>query len=109
LVLPRAQYQLGLTYDKAQSVPQDYVMAYALLNLAVAGAAGPEREPWARIRDAVASKLSLAQRTEAQQMAFAGVPECPVCQSPPAFFSPIPSLSCAFQILYHDRFDLTCS
>jgi hypothetical protein len=33
----------------------DYVTAYALLNLAVAGAAGPEREPWARI-DAVASK-----------------------------------------------------
>lgn len=26
-------------YDKAQSVPQDYVTAYALLNLAVAGAA----------------------------------------------------------------------
>jgi hypothetical protein len=33
-------------HDKAQSVPQDYVTAYALLNLAVAGAAGPEREPW---------------------------------------------------------------
>ena len=74
--VPRAQYQLGLMYDKAQGVPQDYVMAYVLLNLAVAGA-GPEREPWSRIRDAVASKLSLAQRTEAQQMAFAGVPNVP--------------------------------
>ena len=55
----RAQYQLGLMYDKAQGVPQDYMRAYALVNLAVAKA-GPEREPWARIRDAIASKLSLS-------------------------------------------------
>jgi hypothetical protein len=72
----RAQYQLGLMYDKAQGVPQDYVKAYALVNLAVAKA-GPEREPWVRIRDAIASKLSLVERTRAQQMAFAGVPEGP--------------------------------
>jgi len=72
----RAQYQLGLMYDKAQGVPQDYVKAYALVNLAVAKA-GPEREPWARVRDAIASKLSLRERTLAQQMAFEGVPEVP--------------------------------
>jgi uncharacterized protein len=72
----RAQYQLGLMYDKAQGVPQDYVKAYALVNLAVAKA-GPERERWARIRDAIASKLSLVERTRAQQMAFEGVPEVP--------------------------------
>jgi hypothetical protein len=72
----QAQYQLGLMYDNAQGVPQDYVKAYALLNLAVAKA-GPQREPWARIRDAIASKLSLVERTEAQQMAFEGVPEVP--------------------------------
>ena len=72
----RAQYQLGLMYDKAQGVPQDYVKAYALLNLAVAKA-GPEREPWARVRDAVASKLSLEQKTLAQQMSFEGAPEVP--------------------------------
>ena len=48
-----AQYELGLMYDKAQGVPQDYVAAYALLNLAVAKA-GPQRQPWARIRDAIA-------------------------------------------------------
>jgi uncharacterized protein len=72
----RAQYQLGLMYDKAQGVPQDYVKAYALVNLAVAKA-GPEREAWVRIRDALASKLSLAERTVAQQMAFEGVPEVP--------------------------------
>jgi len=45
-------------YDKAQGVPQDYVTAYALVNLAVAKA-GPERVPWTRVRDAIASKLSL--------------------------------------------------
>ncbi|HUZ91409.1 MAG TPA: tetratricopeptide repeat protein [Methylocella sp.] len=72
----RAQYQLGLMYDKAQGVPQDYVKAYALVNLAVAKA-GPEREVWVKIRDAIASKLSLVERTQAQQMAFEGVPEVP--------------------------------
>jgi hypothetical protein len=72
----RAQYQLGLMYDKAQGVPQDYVKAYALVNLAVAKA-GPEREAWARIRDAIASKLSLVERTQAQQLSFEGVPEVP--------------------------------
>lgn len=73
--IARAQYQLGLMYDKAQGVQQDYVLAYALLNLAVAGASPGEREPWVRIRDAVASKLSLLQRSRAQQLSFAGVPE----------------------------------
>jgi uncharacterized protein len=72
----RAQYQLGLMYDKAQGVPQDYVKAYALVNLAVAKA-GPEREAWVKIRDAIASKLSLVERTESQQMSFEGVPEGP--------------------------------
>ena len=75
--VPRAQYQLGLMYDNAQGVPQDYVKAYALLNLAVAGAVGPERQPWVRIRDAVASKLSLVEQSQAQQMSFGGVPQEP--------------------------------
>jgi TPR repeat protein len=70
---PAAQYLLGLMYDKGQGVPQDYVVAYSLLDLAVAGA-GPERERWVRIRDAVASKLSLFERVRAQQLAFEGPP-----------------------------------
>ncbi len=69
LEFPAAQYMLGLMYDKGQGVPQDYVVAYALLDRAVAGA-GPEREHWARIRDAVASKLSLIERVRAQQLAL---------------------------------------
>jgi hypothetical protein len=64
-----AQYWLGLMYDKGQGVPQDYVQAYKWLDLAVAGARGRERDDWARIRDAVATKLSLAQRTKAQALA----------------------------------------
>ncbi|MGH6811377.1 MAG: tetratricopeptide repeat protein [Methylocella sp.] len=71
--LPAAQYMLGLMYDNGQGVPQDYVIAYALLDRAVAGA-GRERERWVRIRDAVATKLSLIQRTRAQQLAFEGPP-----------------------------------
>ncbi|MGH6821317.1 MAG: tetratricopeptide repeat protein, partial [Methylocella sp.] len=70
---PAAQYLLGLMYDKGQGVPQDYVIAYALLDLAVAGA-GREREHWVRIRDAVASKLSLIERNRAQQLAFEAPP-----------------------------------
>jgi uncharacterized protein len=70
---PAAQYLLGLMYDKGQGVPQDYVIAYALLDLAVAGA-GREREHWVRIRDAVASKLSLIERNRAQQLAFESPP-----------------------------------
>jgi uncharacterized protein len=75
---PTAQYMLGLMYDKGQGVPQDYIVAYSLLDLAVAGA-GPEREHWARIRDAVASKLSLFERVRAQQLAFEGPPGGGVC------------------------------
>jgi TPR repeat protein len=33
--------ELGLMYDKAQGVPQDYVTAYALLDLAGRGGGGP--------------------------------------------------------------------
>jgi hypothetical protein len=75
--VPQAQYMLGLMYDKGQGVPQDYVIAYSLLDLAVAGA-GPERERWALIRDAIATKLSLAERIRGQQLAFTGPPagEC---------------------------------
>jgi TPR repeat protein len=65
-----AQYLLGLMYDKGQGVPQDYVLAYKWLDLAVARARGRERDDWARIRNAVASKLSLAQRTLAQELAI---------------------------------------
>lgn len=65
-----AQYMLGLMYDKGQGVPQNYVQAFKWLDLAVAGAKGRERDNWARIRDAIGTKLSLEQRTKAQSMAL---------------------------------------
>ncbi len=71
-----AQYMLGLMYDKGQGVPQDYVQAYIWLNLAVAGA-GPERDQWMKIRDAVLSKLTLLERQTAQTLAFTAPPPRP--------------------------------
>jgi TPR repeat protein len=67
---PTAQYMLGLMYDKGQGVPQDYVEAYKWLDLAVGRASGRTRWDWVRIRDAVASKLSLVQLTEGQRLAL---------------------------------------
>lgn len=67
---PTAQYMLGLMYDKGQGVPQDYVEAYKWLDLAVGRASGRARDDWMRIRDAVASKLSLVQITEGQRRAL---------------------------------------
>jgi TPR repeat protein len=65
---PVAQYMLGLMFDKGQGVPQDYVTAYAWLSLAVAQVRPKDREYWTRIRDAVSSKLTLAQLTYAQRL-----------------------------------------
>jgi len=67
--VPMAQFMLGLMYDKGQGVPQDYVLAYMWLNLATAEAPPRERDYWVRIRDAVASKLTLVERTDAQRLA----------------------------------------
>ena len=67
--VPVAQFQLGLMYDKGHGVPQDYVLAYKWLNVATARATPREREYWVRIRDAVASKLSLIDRTAGQDLA----------------------------------------
>jgi TPR repeat protein len=67
---PNAQYMLGLMCDKGQGVPQDYVKAYKWLDLAAGQASGRARQDWLRIRDAVASKLSLAEITEGQRRAL---------------------------------------
>lgn len=74
---PAAQYFLGLMYDKGQGVPQDYVASYALLSLAVAGATPRERDYWVKIRDAVATKLSLQQKLRGQTLSFLGPPQTP--------------------------------
>jgi len=71
---PTAQFLLGLLFDKGFGVPQDWVEAEFWLNLAASQASGRQRDYWARVRDAVAQKLTLDQLAEAQQRAFAWVP-----------------------------------
>jgi TPR repeat protein len=58
---PTSQYLLGLAYDKGQGVPQDDVAAYKWLNLAAAHAPKKTRENFAKLRNAVASKMSRGQ------------------------------------------------
>jgi uncharacterized protein len=67
---PTAQFLLGLLFDKGYGVPQDWVQAEVWLNLAASQASASERDYWARVRDAVAEKLTLDQLAEAQQRAF---------------------------------------
>ncbi|MBN8989401.1 MAG: sel1 repeat family protein [Rhizobiales bacterium] len=56
-----AQYLLGLAYDKGQGVPLDGVAAYKWLNLAAARAPKRTRDNFARLRNALASKMSRGQ------------------------------------------------
>ena len=65
-----AQSRLGLSYDKGHGVPVDYILAYKWLNLATARAPRHDRDFYQRLRDAVASKMSLAQVNEGQQLAL---------------------------------------
>ena len=71
---PTAQFLLGLLFDKGYGVPQDWVQAEVWLNLAASQANGRQRDYWARVRDAVAQKLTLDQLAEAQQRAYAWAP-----------------------------------
>jgi len=71
---PFAQYRLGLIYDKGHGVPQDLVLSYKWLDLAAAHASKRERDYYARLRNAVASKMSSAQIVEAQRLALFWAP-----------------------------------
>jgi TPR repeat protein len=65
-----AQYLLGLAYDKGHGVPQDDIAAYKWLDLAAARAPKNLREQFARLRDAVASKMNRNQIRAAQWRAL---------------------------------------
>jgi TPR repeat protein len=52
-------------YAKGQGVPQDFVIAHQLLNLAAANGA----EGAVELRDELAAKMTAAQITEAQRLA----------------------------------------
>ena len=66
---PNAQHLLGLMYDRGFGVPLDHVEAHKWLNLAAARAGPANREYYARIRNAVASKLTFPEVVEAQRRA----------------------------------------
>lgn len=65
-----SQYLLGLAYDKGQGVPQNEVAAYKWLNLAAAHAPKRRRENFAKLRNAVASKMSRGQIAAGQWQAL---------------------------------------
>jgi uncharacterized protein len=65
-----SQNRLGLSYDKGHGVPQDFILSYKWLDLAAARASRREHDFYLRLRDAVASKMSLAQVTEGQRLAL---------------------------------------
>jgi len=64
-----AQFELGLMYNKGEGVRRDFVLAYFWLNLSASQAVGDDRDFKARIRDAVASKMTVEQVAAAQEMA----------------------------------------
>jgi uncharacterized protein len=71
---PTGQFLLGLLFDKGFGVPQDWVEAEIWLSLAVAHAEAKQQEYYARVRDAIAQKLTLNQLAEAQRRASAWTP-----------------------------------
>ena len=71
---PDAQFLLGLMYDKGHGVKQDFIEAEVWLNLAAAKSDRRQRDYWTRIRDAVASKLTLDEIAEAQKRALEWTP-----------------------------------
>jgi uncharacterized protein len=72
---PTGQFLLGLLFDKGYGVPQDWVEAEVWLDLAASQASGTRQQDyWARVRDAVAQKLTLDQLAEAQRRASAWAP-----------------------------------
>lgn len=66
---PSAQYLLGLAYDKGRGISQDAVLAHKWLILAAARAGRRDRDIYMRLRDAVATKMSIAQIALAQRLA----------------------------------------
>ncbi len=67
---PFAQAMLGLMYDKGHGVPLDFILAYKWLNLAAAGSQGLDQDNFARLRDALASKMSKDEIAAGQRLAI---------------------------------------
>ncbi|MGC0392474.1 TPR repeat protein [Bradyrhizobium liaoningense] len=67
--IPFAQAMLGLMYDKGHGVPQDVVLAYKWMNIAAAQARSSQRDYCLRLRNAIASKMSMNQIAQGQAYA----------------------------------------
>jgi TPR repeat protein len=65
-----AQYRVGLLYDKGQGVAQNYIEAHKWLNLAAAHAPPATRDYCARLRDAIATKMTRGQIGTARVLAL---------------------------------------
>lgn len=72
--VPVAQFMLGLMYDKGHGVPQDVVLAYKWMNLAAGHAGRMQRDYFIRLRNAIASKMSVSQIAQGQALALAWTP-----------------------------------
>jgi uncharacterized protein len=83
-----AQYMLGLLYDKGDGVQQDYIKAHMWLNLAAAHAPPRSRDVFARLRDAIATKMTRGQIGVARQLAVQWVP---VREHPGVVVAPVPN------------------
>lgn len=71
---PAAQFFLALLYNEGFGVAHDFVEAEMWLDLATAHASPRDRDFWMRMRDAVASKLSLDDLARARALALAFKP-----------------------------------
>jgi len=83
-----AQYMLGLLYDKGDGVQQDYIKAHMWLDLAAAHAPPKSRDYSARLRDAVATKMTRGEIGVARQLALQWVP---VRERPGVAVAPVPN------------------
>jgi len=79
---PTGQYLLGLMYDKGFGVAQNVIFAHKWVNLAAAHAPRHNRENILRLRDALASKMTLQQIELAQQLAIDFVPSRRITAGP---------------------------
>jgi TPR repeat protein len=68
---PTGQYLLGLLYDKGHGLPEDPVLAYKWISLAAGASSDNQQEYYARVRNAIGSKLTPQDIEIAQSLAQA--------------------------------------
>ena len=78
---PRAQLNLGRMYEKGQGVPQDFILAHMMYNLAAAQESGNDNYPGMR-RKSLEERMTPAQIAEAQKLAREWKPTPTPARSP---------------------------